>query len=181
MKALLSNPDLKASPADIAFSRDYFRELLQIRKSSELFRLRTAEDIQQRLHFLNTGPDQIPGLIVMVLDDTTGVDLDPNVSRIVVAFNAAKDNVTFSDASLKDLKLELHPAQQKSVDTRLASAVFDAATGSMTIPGRSTVVWVVSTRSAGGNWWMYALGGGLVAAVAAGLYLVLRKRKPTQA
>ena len=117
----------------------------------------------------------------MVLDDTNGADLDPNVSRIVVAFNASKDSVTFSDASLKDWKLELHPVQQKSVDTRLASAVFDAATGSLTIPGRSTVVWVESTRSAAGSWWMYALGGGLVAAVAAGLYLVLRKRKPTQA
>jgi pullulanase len=181
MKALLSNPALKASPADIAFSRDYFRELLQIRKSSALFRLQTAEEIQQRLHFLNTGTNQIPGLIVMVLDDTNGADLDPNVSRIVVAFNASKDSVTFNDASLKDWKLELHPVQQKSVDTRLASAVFDAATGSLTIPGRSTVVWVESTRSAAGSWWMYALGGGLVAAVAAGLYLVLRKRKPTQA
>ena len=116
----------------------------------------------------------------MVLDDTSGADLDPNVSRIVVAFNASKDSLTFSDASLKGLKLELHPVQQESVDTRLASAVFDGEAGSLTIPGRSTVVWVESTRSAGGSWWMYALGAGLVAA-AAGLFLLLRKRKPTQA
>jgi pullulanase/glycogen debranching enzyme len=181
MQALLGNPDLKAGPEEIAFSRDYFRELLQIRKSSALFRLRTAEEIQQRLHFLNTGPEQTPGLIVMVLDDTVGEDLDPNVSRIVVAFNASPASVTFSDASLQGLNLELHPVQQESVDARLASASFDAEAGSMVIPGRSTVVWVVSTKSASGGWWMYAVGGGLAAAVAVGLYLLLRKKKPAQA
>lgn len=186
MKALLSNPDLKASPADIAFSRDYFRELLQIRKSTVLFRMRTADDIQQHLSFLNTGPDQIPGLIVMVLDDTVGADLDPNVSRIVVAFNANKDSVTFSDASLKGLKLALHPVQQKSVDARLASAAFDSAAGSLVIPGRSTVVWVdgnipaAAQPSAGGNGWIYALGGGVVV-LAVVLFLLLRKKKPAQA
>ena len=176
MQALLSNPDLKAGPEEIAFSRDYFRELLQIRKSSELFRLRSAEDVQEHLHFLNTGPEQIPGLIVMLLDDTTGADLDPKVSRIVVAFNASKDSVTFSDASLKGWKLELHPVQQESVDPRLASATFDGDAGNLTIPGRSTVVWVESTRSAGGPWIIYVLGAGLVV-VAAGFFLLLRKRK----
>jgi pullulanase/glycogen debranching enzyme len=177
MQALLSNPDLKAGPEQIAFSRDYFRELLQIRKSSELFRLRSAEEVQARLSFLNSGPDQVPGLIVMVLDDTVGEDLDPNVSRIVVVFNANQDSLTFSDVSLADWKLELHPVQQESVDSRLASATFDAAAGSLTVPGRSTVVWVESTQSAAGNWWMYVLGGAVAIALAAGLFLLLRKRK----
>ena len=43
-------------PADIAWMRDAFRDLLRIRASSTLFRLRTRDDVQARLTLPNTGP-----------------------------------------------------------------------------------------------------------------------------
>ncbi|MCB8975383.1 MAG: DUF3372 domain-containing protein [Ardenticatenaceae bacterium] len=53
MQPLLANPDLAPTPADIAFARDTFRELLQIRSGSPLFRLQTAVQVQDRLQFHN--------------------------------------------------------------------------------------------------------------------------------
>jgi pullulanase/glycogen debranching enzyme len=48
MRPLLNDPALRATPQDIAFMRDGFRDLLRIRASSSLFRLRTAGEIEQR-------------------------------------------------------------------------------------------------------------------------------------
>ena len=53
-------------------AREHFREMLAIRQSSPLFRLRTAPEVISRLAFHNTGPSQVPGLIVMSLDDQPG-------------------------------------------------------------------------------------------------------------
>ena len=39
-------------------------EMLVIRKTTGLFRLRSAEDIKKSVSFYNAGPDQVPGLIV---------------------------------------------------------------------------------------------------------------------
>jgi pullulanase len=82
---LLANPDLAPAPDDIAFARDTFRELLQIRMSSPLFRLQTAVQVQERLQFHNVGAEQLPGLIVMSLSDLTGEDIDPSFDMVVVA------------------------------------------------------------------------------------------------
>ncbi len=68
IKPLLRNAAIKPSPQDIAYARDAFRDLLAIRSSSTLFRLRTAADIKQRLRFHNTGSGQVPTVIVVHLD-----------------------------------------------------------------------------------------------------------------
>ena len=60
--------------------------MLAIRQSSPLFRLESAEAVQNQLTFLNTGPEQIPGLIVMRLTGDGGP-----YSRILVAFNATDE------------------------------------------------------------------------------------------
>ncbi|MEJ7806575.1 MAG: alpha-1,6-glucosidase domain-containing protein, partial [Telluria sp.] len=65
LKPLLANPALKPAPADIAFARDAFLDLLRIRASSTLFRLRSAADIGERLRFLDTG---IPTVIAARID-----------------------------------------------------------------------------------------------------------------
>ncbi len=142
MSGLLGNPALKPSPEDIQFAAAHFREMLQIRKSSPLFRLQTAEEINQRLAFLNTGAEQIPGVIVMTLDDTVGDDIDPAVTHIVVVFNATDGVVAFTDSTLAGLALELHPIQKSSVDAVVQSASFDSAAGALTVPGRTAAVFV---------------------------------------
>ncbi|NTV64737.1 MAG: pullulanase-type alpha-1,6-glucosidase, partial [Oscillochloris sp.] len=66
---LLANPALRPGPAQITACRAGFLELLRIRRSTPLFRLRTAEQVRRAVRFFNTGPDQIAGLIVMQLHD----------------------------------------------------------------------------------------------------------------
>jgi hypothetical protein len=45
----------------------YVRALLRVRYSSPLFRMPLAEHVCAQVRFANTGPDQTPGVIVMVL------------------------------------------------------------------------------------------------------------------
>ena len=140
-RPLLANPALKPAKADILFAVNVFREYLRIRKSSPLFRLRTAEAVQKSVSFLNTGPWQIPGLIVMQLTDND--NLDPVYKAIVVLFNASPDTVTFADDSFKNLKFELHPVQTASVDEIVRRSDFDTANGRFTILGQTTAVFVL--------------------------------------
>ncbi|NUM44364.1 MAG: DUF3372 domain-containing protein, partial [Anaerolineales bacterium] len=150
---LLGNPDLKPTQENILAAVAHFQETLQIRKSSPLFRLQTADEINARLTFQNTGPDQIPGLIVMTLadEDDKGVpagDLDPNYDRIVVLFNAAPGEVSFAipeDAGLElgEMQFRLHPILAASADPVVQTSSYDAATGTFTVPGRTTAVFVL--------------------------------------
>jgi hypothetical protein len=140
-RPLLADPALRPGKGEITFTSNVFREYLKIRKSSLLFRLRTAEDVQKSVSFLNTGPQQIPGLIVMRLTDTG--NFDPTYNEIVVLFNASPDIVKFTDASFKGLKFELHPVQAASADEVVKISDFDTAKGQFTIPGRTTAVFVL--------------------------------------
>ena len=137
-KPLLADPKLAPAKSDIEFASAVFREFLQIRKSSKLFRLETAEQIKSDVSFYNTGPNQIPGLIVMDLKDTKNID--PNYKEILVLFNAHPNSVTFSDPAFVGKDFVLHSVQQKSRDARLREAKFGSANGTFTIPGRTTAV-----------------------------------------
>jgi hypothetical protein len=119
-----------------------FNELLEIRYSSNLFRLETAEDVQARVAFHNTGPSQLPGLIVMSLSDTVSPDLDPTYESMVVLVNANDEQQVFTANAFKGKKLMLHAVQRSSVDPVVKTAKFNATTGTFTIPGRTTAVFV---------------------------------------
>ena len=135
---LLADPDLVPGKTDIEFSSAVFREFLQIRKSSKLFRLETAEQIQKALSFYNNGPDAISGLIAMHLKDIQ--DLDPAYQEIIVLFNARPDEVTFSDPAFVGKEFALHSIQQVSVDELVRGAKFEPSAGAFTIPGRTTAI-----------------------------------------
>lgn len=138
MAPLLANPDLKPTQEHILSAAAHFREMLQIRKSSPLFRLRTAEEIQASLSFLNTGTEQDLGVIVMVLDDVA--DIDPNAAKIVVVFNAQPETYTLSDEALAELEWALHPILAESADEIVRTAAF--ADGAFTVPGRTAAVFI---------------------------------------
>ncbi|MGZ8302617.1 MAG: pullulanase-type alpha-1,6-glucosidase [Telluria sp.] len=138
LKPLLANSALKPSPADIAYARDAFRDLLAIRASSTLFRLRTADDIKQRLRFYNTGSQQEPTVIAAHIDGTgyagakfKGVSYFINVDKVA-------HSLAIGEAKGKTLRL--HPAHQS--DKRVRETKYDAATGTFTIPPRTAVVFV---------------------------------------
>jgi pullulanase len=132
----------KPAPADIAFARDAFRDLLAIRDSSTLFRLRSTEDIVQRLRFFNTGPGQEPTVLAAWIDGKGY----PGAGFAGISYLVNVDKVahTVSNATLRGKRLELHPvhALPDAADKRAAQAGFDSASGSFTVPPRTAVVFV---------------------------------------
>jgi hypothetical protein len=145
MHPRLGDPDLAATQEDIVQAVVHLQEMLQIRNSSPLFRLRTAEDVMQRVAFHNTGPDQIPGLIAMSISDGGDLEnLDPDYAQIVVLFNTAPETVSFSSEDVTGQDFMLHPLQQVSADPVVQNASFDAEDGSFSVPGRTTAVFVLA-------------------------------------
>jgi pullulanase-type alpha-1,6-glucosidase len=141
MTPLLANPALKVAPDDIESAAEHFREMLRIRKSSRLFRLPDATEIEARLEFLNTGPVQIPGLIVMTLSDPDG-DFDAQRENITVLFNANDEAQSFGAPSLAGYDFALHEVQQASSDPVVRTAAWDSGSASFQVPGRTTAVFV---------------------------------------
>ena len=138
IKPLLANAALKPAPSDIAFARDAFRDLLAIRASSTLFRLRTAAEVTQRLRFHNAGPGQQPTVIAAHLDGQgypgaafKGISYFINVDKAAhtIVIDAEKGN-----------RYRLHPAHR--ADARVRDASYDSATGAFRIPARTAVVFV---------------------------------------
>jgi pullulanase len=138
MAPLLADPALDPSPLHIQAAAAHFREVLKIRRSSVLFRLRTAEQIEARVRFNNTGPDQVSGVIAMTVDDTAlGTALDHQVRRVAVIFNA---NSEPRQVQLPCSGLRLHPVQVASDDPVVRTSTYDPATCVFAVPGRTAAV-----------------------------------------
>jgi pullulanase/glycogen debranching enzyme len=142
MKPLLANPALRPTSDDIRSSLRRFRDLLQIRNSSPLFRLRTAAEVDARLSFANGGPNQIPGLIVMRLSDRVAPDLDPNAEEIIVLFNANDQSETLTFADTRGRHFKLTKVQRTSDDEIVTESRFSSGNGTFFVPGRTTAVFV---------------------------------------
>ncbi len=144
MRPLLANPDLGVSPEDIVATATAFQTLLQIRYSSPLFRLRTAEDIGARLSFHNTGSEQLPGLIIMRLrDDVTGLPaLDPEFHEIVVVFNVSNRRQTVHLNEFEGSNLRLHALLREGHDPLVKTATFYQFNSSFSVPAFTTAVFV---------------------------------------
>jgi pullulanase len=139
IKPLLANAAIKPTPADIAFARDVFRDLLAVRASSSLFRLRSAADVNARLRFYNTGPVQEPTVIAAHLDGRGYAGA--HFADIAYFINVDKQAHTLVIGEEKGKPYRLHSAQ--TADARVREAKYDAASGSFTLPARTAVVFVV--------------------------------------
>ncbi|MCB9418815.1 MAG: pullulanase-type alpha-1,6-glucosidase [Ardenticatenaceae bacterium] len=140
IQPLLAAEGITPSPDDILHTASHFQEMIQIRQSSPLFRLETAVSIQDRLTFYNTGPEQIPGLIVMSLSDRVGEDLDPERDMIVVLFNSTPVEQSFAIPELAGEAFTLHSVQLESHDPVVREARFDMSSGTFVVPARTTAV-----------------------------------------
>lgn len=140
MAPLLSKSAYTPQPQDIALSGAMFQEFLRIRYSSGLFRMATLGEIQKNLTFLNVGPNQIPGLIVMRLDANGGNY--GSYGHVLVLFNARNQQVSFSDPMLEGLQLSLHPVQQNSADANVRTSTFNSEQGAASVPALTTAVFV---------------------------------------
>lgn len=142
MAPRLADPALRPSPEQIRFTRDAVRDLLRVRASTTLLRLRRAADVQQRLVFHDTGPGQAGGLVAASLD---GRGYPGAVfASVMLAINAAPRPQTFTVPESGRRPWRLHPvlAAPQAADGRLRLAAYDGASGSFSVPARTAVVWV---------------------------------------
>ena len=143
MRPLLANSAIKPAPADIQWTRDAFLDLLRIRASSRLFRLTSAEQVQQRLRFLNTGPDQLATVVVGHLD---GAGLPgANFSQLLYLINVSPQPQSVNLPSEANKGYRLHPVHLApgAADQRIAAQARYHADGRIELPARSAVVLVV--------------------------------------
>ena len=144
LKPLLADPGIKPTPAEIRFTRDAFYDLLKIRASTTMLRLRTAEDVTRRLTLHNTGANQVPTLMVGHVD---GRGLaGASFAELLYALNADRQPATIDLTALKGRDFKLHPVHRASTaaDPRpAAQARWDAATGTLTVPPRTALAFVL--------------------------------------
>ena len=100
---LLADPALKPTPADIATASKAADDLLRLRFSTPLFRLGSADLIEQKVGFPGSGPDADPGVVVMTIDDEPGwdpttrrwtKDVDKKLDGVLVVVNASDEATT---------------------------------------------------------------------------------------
>lgn len=138
-REFLSNPNINIQKEHMELSHQLFREQLEIRYSSPLFRLPTGDQINQRVAFHNTGPDQIPGIIAMRYSDgvCAGNDLDPNLDGVLIIFNSSLDEQSIE---LNLSGMTLHPSQMNGSDEIVKESRIE--NGLATVPGLTASVFV---------------------------------------
>ncbi len=145
MKPRLADAGIKPGAEQIRWTRDAFLDLLRIRAGTTLLRLRTADDVKQRLRFHNVGPAQVPELIVGHLDGRgyRGAAF----ADLVYLVNVGTAARTLAVEELRGRPLALHPvlASPAAADRRALEAGFDPSTGRFTVPARTAVVFVGGT------------------------------------
>ncbi|MFD6446695.1 pullulanase-type alpha-1,6-glucosidase [Promicromonospora sp. NPDC060204] len=138
---LLADAALKPDADDIAFSAAQARELLELRHSTELFRLGSAELIQQKVTFPGSGPDAVPGVITMSVDDRAGrTDVDRKLDGVLVVFNASPDVATVEVPELAGRDYALSRIQARGADPVVRATTWDRAAGTVTVPPRTVAV-----------------------------------------
>jgi pullulanase len=144
IRPILQNAAIKPAPADIAWTRDAFRDVLKIRASSTLLRMRTADDVKSRLTFHNTGSAQVPTVLVGQLngDGYAGAGF----KELIYVVNVDKVAQTVTIDALKAKPLALHPVHRAmtAADKRAADATYAADSGAFSIPARTAVVFVAN-------------------------------------
>jgi pullulanase len=143
MAPILANPLIKPDTRAILAAKNAFEDFLAIRSDSTLFRLRTAQDVIERLKFYNVGPDQVPGLVAMSIDGTQpGRYPGAQYKAIVVVFNVDKVAQSIAIPALRGRKLQLHRIQRNGSDDVVKASSFDRDSGTFAIPARTAAVFV---------------------------------------
>lgn len=141
IKTRLADASIKPTPREIAFMRDGFRDWLAIRASSPLFRLRSAQEIRQRLDFPDAGPAQNPVMVVGHLDGAGMADAQYREAMYLINVGTSAQSATLPAQAGKSYVL--HPVLRDGADARARQARFDPRDGRFTVPARTAVVFVV--------------------------------------
>ncbi|WP_245194032.1 pullulanase-type alpha-1,6-glucosidase [Aeromonas jandaei] len=145
----------KPNGTDMETMVGFYQELAELRKSSRLLRLGSGAEVIKRVDFRNTGPAQVPGLIVMTVDDgvNAGADLDPAIDGLVVMINATNQSQSIGDfRDGNDQPIDLSGLQLSSAHHASNSIAHDAAVsgGTLTLGAWSAAVFVKPQSGAQG-------------------------------
>ncbi len=144
IRDVLTIPEADPDTMAILSAADHALELLQVRASSSLFRLPTANDVMERVSFHNTGPTQVPGAVVQRIDGCIGGGLSPETGTIVTVINANDEPLDLP--LFANETFNLHPVLANSADPVVRTA--DHGTGGFFVPGRTTAVFVAANQFA---------------------------------
>ncbi|MCE4555181.1 alpha-1,6-glucosidase domain-containing protein [Roseateles cellulosilyticus] len=133
----LADDSIAPRPADVAWTRDVFRDLLRIRASTPLLRLASAAEIRRRVSFPGSGAGQNPVLVATRID---GRGLaGPRAVMTLINVAPTAQQLTLPEEA--DARWVLHPVQRRGADARVRrEARFHA--GRFYVPPRSAVVFV---------------------------------------
>ena len=135
---LLANSALVPDCAATELATGGYQDLLEVRGSSPLFGLATADQVQKVVSFPLSGSGETPGVITMKLTDIgPGRGLDARWRSIVVVFNASPTSQTQTIPGLRGASVALHPALTEG-------GTFAPTTGTFTVAPRTVAVFVQS-------------------------------------
>ncbi len=141
MESKLADSALKPAPADIEQSSDMALDLLRLRYSSPLFRLGDADQIKAKVTFPVSGTRSgRPDVIVMHIDDTSGVAVDPERAGLLVVFNASAQEVTQAVPGQQLHRWKLSSVQAQGTDEVVKGSRWDAPNSSAVVPAYTVAV-----------------------------------------
>ncbi|WP_338068835.1 pullulanase-type alpha-1,6-glucosidase [Cellulomonas endophytica] len=142
MRPLLADGSLAPTAQDVAAATAQAQDLLRLRSSTPLFRLGSADLITSKLTFPGSGPDALPGVVTMHVDDRVGEDVDPALDGLLVVLNASDAPATVPVEALAGRTYRLSDVQRDGADATVRGTTWDAATGTVTVPARTVAVLV---------------------------------------
>jgi pullulanase/glycogen debranching enzyme len=139
----LADASIAPGPAEIAWARDVFRDLLKIRASTPLLRLPNAAEIRKRVSFPGSGPGQNP-VIVATRVDGAGFP-GAGFKAVMALINVSPQAQQLRLPEEAGAAWQLHPVQRgaRAADQRVAQQA-RAVRGVFDVPARSAVVFVVN-------------------------------------
>lgn len=146
IREIMTNPNIEVTKEHMLASHQQFLEQLQIRYSTPLLRLRTSDDIHNRVRFHNFGSTQTSGLIVMTISDgnCAGKIIDEDYDGILVIFNASNEAQQIELDILGMNRMKLHPILQNSVDPVVRESRVEG--NLFSVPAHTAAVFVKPTE-----------------------------------
>ena len=115
-----------------------------MRREVPLLRLGSSEAILRAVTFLGAGPDAVPGLVVMLIDDAASYaeEIDPHHSAAVVALNFACADAELVIEKAIGRDFALAPSLGLSVDLGVQGVRWSRHDGVLSIPALTAAVLV---------------------------------------
>ncbi len=139
MTPFLLNASVTPSTRDITSARDAVLDLIRLRKSSTMFRLRTGADVKRCVTFPDEN-SQRDGVIVMRIGQDGQLCGDGAFKTLLVVINANDQRQTFNVSALANRSFALHPVQAGGFDAVVRSAAYTRSSGAFSVPARTVAV-----------------------------------------